>query len=329
MDNQERDFTRGVKQEALFDLWNDFSFRYSDYLSRNFEALGIHMAHLINLDQMGPGSKILELGCGDGTLAANLALMKPEGCELIASDLVPNMCRLTAARFSILAEIVASGILLGARQRVFAKLQATDVPPWPETKFMAWPHLGVSIYEANNEDLSPMQIPDQKVDGIVASLSLHIVNDPKKMLAEMRRVLKPKGKFALTVLGSKEHAYYKTIADEASKKFSNKPKPERPPGWKPPRDQWHLSDRSTLAALITSAGFEDVIISDQQVHFLDPNPQERDTLIRRDILEFTVDGSPEYHAAFGWMQVEQDRVRKTLMRPIGTNFLLAVATKPV
>lgn len=328
MDNQERDFTRGVKQEALFDLWNDFSFRYSDYLSRNFEALGIHMAHLINLDQMGPGSKILELGCGDGTLAANLALMKPEGCELIASDLVPNMCRLTASRFDNIQEVVQKGKVLGARQLIFKRFSPHEIAEWPSTKSRNWPQLQISLFEANNEDLTALLPEGNSVNGIIACLSLHIVNDPKKMLAEMFRVTKSSGKISLTVWGAKLHTYFITLGEMASQKFRNKPKPTLAEGQSAPKDLWHLSDREQLAGLITSAGFAEVVISEQQVHFLDLPEAQRDTYIRRNVLDFTEDGSPEYHAACAWIRSEQDRLMQQEHRSIGMTLLLAVAKKP-
>jgi ubiquinone/menaquinone biosynthesis C-methylase UbiE len=320
--------TRGVKTEAIFDTWNNFSFGYSDYLSRNFEALGIHMANLINIDKMGPGSKILELGCGDGTLAANLALMKAEDCELIACDLVPNMCRLTASRFDKLQEAVKTGKVLGARRLIFKRLSQDEVAEWPVQKCRQWPELKVSLYEANNEDLTPIFPNSNSVDGIIACLSLHIVNDPKKMLDEMFRVSKSQSKIGLTVWGSKQHAYFITLADEAAQKFRNKPLPPKSEGFVPPKDLWHLSDRDQLATLIKSSGFDDVIISEQQVHFLELAEAQRDLYIRRNVLDFAEDDSPEYHAAVAWIKSEQNRLMNQENRSIGMVFLLAVARKP-
>lgn len=58
---------------------------------------------------------------------------------------------------------------------------------------------------ANNEDLP---FPDTCIDTYIANLSIHVVNDHKKMIAEAYRVLEDGGVAGFTTFGKAENTYY-------------------------------------------------------------------------------------------------------------------------
>ena len=59
---------------------------------------------------------------------------------------------------------------------------------------------GVTFQEADAEELP---FADASFDAVVSNLCLHLVTDADRMLAEVRRVLKPSGRTAMSVWGSK------------------------------------------------------------------------------------------------------------------------------
>lgn len=90
--------------------------------------------------------------------------------------------------------------------------------------------------EASAEDLS--MIPDGSVDCYIAPLILHLVENPDKMLKEIRRVLKKGGVFGCSVWGKKENSPFFTLMSDRYKEF----------GIETPnvRSNFHLGDKEKL-----------------------------------------------------------------------------------
>jgi ubiquinone/menaquinone biosynthesis C-methylase UbiE len=101
-----------------------------------------------------PGDRLLDLGCGTGTLLAAVAAATP-GATLVGLDLSPDMLRVAQGR-------VRSGTLL----------VTADVASLPFTS--------------------------ESFDVVVSSSSVHHWAVPERALAEVRRVLAPGGRFAVT-----------------------------------------------------------------------------------------------------------------------------------
>ena len=101
---------------------------------------------------------LLDVGCGGGTYAVPAAL---HGCTVIAGDISQVMLEL------MLRKAAANGVPAGCV--IPCRMNALTIP-----------------------------LADASVDGVLASTMLHLISDPMRVIAEIRRVLKPGGKLMLT-----------------------------------------------------------------------------------------------------------------------------------
>jgi SAM-dependent methyltransferase len=109
------------------------------------------------LDQihLPPAARLLELGCGPGDLWRETGAQAPEGWQVTLADLSLGM--LQAAR---------QNLGRGRAQFTLAEADAQAIP-----------------------------FPDASFDGVIANHMLYHVPDREKALAEIRRVLRPGGRF--------------------------------------------------------------------------------------------------------------------------------------
>jgi ubiquinone/menaquinone biosynthesis C-methylase UbiE len=109
-----------------------------------------------------PQARVLELGCGPGRLWSENAARIPPGWEITLSDFSPGM----------LAE--AQGNLAGAGRRLaFERVDVQAIP-----------------------------FADASFDVLIANHMLYHVPDRPRALAEIRRVLRPGGRFYATTIGA-------------------------------------------------------------------------------------------------------------------------------
>jgi ubiquinone/menaquinone biosynthesis C-methylase UbiE len=111
--------------------------------------------------RLAPDARVLELGCGPGELWRENGGRIPEGWEVTLADLSPGM--LAEARRS-LRDL--------PRPFAFAEVDAQVIP-----------------------------FPDARFDGVIANHMLYHVPDREKALAEIRRVLRPSGRFCAATNG--------------------------------------------------------------------------------------------------------------------------------
>ena len=74
-----------------------------------------------------------------------------------------------------------------------------------------------------NTGAENIQLPDQSIDTVVSTWTLCSVNDPKKVLQEIKRVLKPDGKFIFVDHGASPNAGIRaiqTISTSVTKYFT-------------------------------------------------------------------------------------------------------------
>lgn len=236
--------------EQLDKKWNGFSEGYSKYISPNFISLGLEMAHLVNITE---AESILEVGCGDGLLSAEICLLKPEDSIFYSSDLAINMCKRTYANVSKLAELMNEPLgILNYRQKLAESKDDLDLDEidlgeenTAEIDLFNW-----KVIQADNEKLT--SYGDEMFDAYLACLSLHAVNNPDKMIKECLRVLKPGGKACFSVWGLKENSYFFTSAGKVMKQCGvNKVDNIRTP--------WHLGNREELIKRFKENGFNKVL----------------------------------------------------------------------
>lgn len=132
--------------------------------SRNKQPFG---EWIVSHYELQPGEKVLELGCGTGSMWRNVVL--PAGCHVTLTDL-------------------SAGMLDTARRGTA--------------------HLGADYAVC---DAMALPWEDSSFDVVIANMMLYHVPDIDKALAEIRRVLKPKGRFFAATFG--EHGVVEAVLD--------------------------------------------------------------------------------------------------------------------
>ena len=110
---------------------------------------------------IAPGMRVLELGCGTGNLWLENLERVPEDVEIVLSDFSEGM--------------------LGQAQAALAK---------------AGPHFVFKVIDAQE-----IPFPDDAFDVVIANHMLYHVPNRRKAFSEIRRVLKPRGRFYASTIG--------------------------------------------------------------------------------------------------------------------------------
>ena len=169
-------------------------------------------AALLEAAALAPGEHVLDLAAGPGLLARNAARqVLPDGWVL-ASD-------------------IAEGMLAEGQRRAAAE--------------------GLPDLLAAACDAEHLAFGDGSFDVALIGLGLFIFPEPGKALAELRRVLRPGGRLALSVWGPREAVPLIARAQDCIARLLPAPKVARP-------SVFRLGEADALAALLGEAGFTDV-----------------------------------------------------------------------
>lgn len=122
------------------------------------------------------GIRILEIGCGDGSLWKESYDMIPDNVEIVLSDISDGMLRDTRRELECLQK----------------------------------EKHGAQSFKYNSFDCHYIPYEDKSFDFVIANHVLFYCQDIKKVLSEVSRVLKPKGTFVCSSYGS---AHMKEITD--------------------------------------------------------------------------------------------------------------------
>jgi len=149
---------------------------YEKYGSAIFESLA---SPLLEMPQLRPGDKVLDVACGVGIPSLAAAKLIVPGGSLVGVGLAPGMVDLARIRVQ----------RLGLRNVSFQEAAAEDLP-----------------------------FPNESFDAVLCHLGLIHFTDRTKALSEMRRVLKPGGRVALSVWSTPDRTVVigmvaRTIAD--------------------------------------------------------------------------------------------------------------------
>ena len=185
---------------------------------------------LLELTAPRPGERVLELACGPGGVGlAAAARVAPDG-EVVQSDVVAEMTGIAEARARTLG-------LGNVRTRVL--------------------------------DLEHILEPDGSYDVVLCSEGLMLVPEPDRAAREIRRVLRPGGRVALTVWGPRERNPWLALVLDAVGAQIGRPVP--PPGVPGPLS---LADRDGLVRLLRAAGLVDVEVEELAVPLQAPTFEE-------------------------------------------------------
>jgi ubiquinone/menaquinone biosynthesis C-methylase UbiE len=163
-------------------------------------------AHMLDRAALRPGERVLELACGAGGLGIAAAeRVGPDG-EVVLSDVAAEMTAIAARRAA-------------AR--------------------------GIGIVTTRELDLERIAEPDASYDAVLCREGLMFALEPARAVAEIRRVLRPEGRFAVAVWGPRERNPWLGIVLDAVSEQLGAPVP--PPGIPGP---FALGDPAQLRDLV-------------------------------------------------------------------------------
>ena len=192
--------------------------------------LGALSSWLCDAARLAPGQRVLDLACGTGEPAVTAAARVTPTGRVIATDLSPEM--------------VAS-----------ARRRAT--------------RLGLTQVEVRVMDAEHVDFPDASFDAVTCRFGLMFCPEPQRAAAEIHRVLKPGGRFAIAVWDEPSKNPYFTAVGQLMVKLGLAPPPDpKAPG------VFRLAPPGELAGVLSAGGFTDVKIEPRPMAFTYLSPDE-------------------------------------------------------
>ena len=215
------------RRQHVHDMWAAVAPRWADYAD-DIDDRGASMTRrLFELAQFRPGQSVLELASGPGGAGLAAAALVGVHGRVVISDVVPEMVEAAAQR---------------ARQRGLQNVETTVL------------------------DLEAIDQPDDTFDVVLCREGLMFAVDPAVALSEIRRVLRPDGRFAFSVWGDRDANPWLGVVIDAVTAVTGMVVP--PPGMPGP---FALSDATALVRLVEDAGFEAVSIEELSVPLHSPS----------------------------------------------------------
>jgi ubiquinone/menaquinone biosynthesis C-methylase UbiE len=170
-----------------------------------------------------PGETVLELGAGVGDTGFEAAAILGEAGRLISTDFSPAMVEVARRR--------------GAE-------------------------LGLRNVEHRRIDAERIELGADSVDGVLCQSGYMLMADPAEALAETRRVLRPRGRLALSVWGAPERNPWAAIGARilVERGQMPPPEPERP-------GIFAMASEERTRGLLDGAGFSAVRTEEVPVRF--------------------------------------------------------------
>jgi SAM-dependent methyltransferase len=179
---------------------------------------------------LAAGMRVLDLACGSGQPALTAAAHVSPGGKVVATDLSPEM--------------------LAAAQRNARRAEADNV----------------EFHQMNAEELA---FPDGSFDAVTCRFGLMFCAQPEQAVAEIRRVLRPRGRFSLAVWDIPERNPFFTVVSEPLARFAPQPPPDpKAPG------AFRLAPAGELEALLRAAGFKEFEVESRPMVFEYDSPAE-------------------------------------------------------
>jgi len=179
-------------------------------------ALGPATELMLDLAGVGPGCSVLDLAAGTGDQTLLAALRVGLTGSVLATDIAASMLEVAAA-------VAHEAGLANVATRVM--------------------------------DAQELDLPADCFDAAICRSGLMLLPDPLKALTEVRRVLKPGGRFAAVVFSAPEKNPYAARPSEIVRRIGNLPPPAPDqPG------MFALGAPGALDAAFQKAGFRDVTV---------------------------------------------------------------------
>jgi SAM-dependent methyltransferase len=201
-------------RRSSYEAWVAMAPGWERWRAQLEEALTPVRQWLISELAPQPGDTLLELSAGPGDTGFAAAMLVGERGRLISTDFSPDMVEVARRR--------------GAE-------------------------LGLANVDYRVMDAESMELDADSVDGVLCQSGYMLMADPAAALSETRRVLRPRGRLALSVWGAPERNPWAAIGGRFLVERDHMPPPEPDaPGI------FAMASEQRTRALLEGAGFTDV-----------------------------------------------------------------------
>ena len=215
--------SRDPLRAQLHQMWSGVAGAWAAHLGY-IDSRGAHVTErMLDLTRPRSGERVLELACGTGGPGLDAAPLVAPGGEVVISDFSSEMTAIAAG-------------------------QASD--------------RGLLNVSARVLDIEHIDEPDSSFDVVLCREGLMLVPDPAAAAREIRRILRPGGRTAITVWGPRERNPWLSVVFDAVSEQLGVPTP--PPGIPHP---FSLSDADQLGAVLAGAGLAYVQVGELSVPY--------------------------------------------------------------
>lgn len=200
------------------DMWDSVAPGWKQHAGY-VDARGAHVTdRMLELTAPRPGECVLELACGPASVGlAAAGLVAPDG-KVVASDVAPAMAAIAAGRIA---------------------------------------ERGLTNVTTAVLDLERIDQADGSYDVVLVREGLMLVHDPARAASEIRRVLAPGGRLAVSVWGPRERNPWLGIVFDTFTAQLGAPVPL--PGTPGP---FSLDDAVRLGAILSAAGLSGIVVQE-------------------------------------------------------------------
>jgi ubiquinone/menaquinone biosynthesis C-methylase UbiE len=172
---------------------------------------------------LAPSKRVLDIACGSGQPALTAAARVRPGGEVVATDLSTDMIAV-------------------ARRKAAAA--------------------GIDNVDFREMDAEKLTFPERCFDAVTCRFGLMFCPDPVRAASEMRRVLRPGGRLALSVWDeSKVNPFFTVMAGPVTQCLGTPPPDPKAPG------VFRLAPPGELESVLRAAGFKEISIESRPMTF--------------------------------------------------------------
>ncbi len=247
--------------------WNSFArTNASDRWRKPSAMMGTPLTELIVREaRVEPGMRVLDVACGTGEPAISIATLLNRTGEVVATDISPGPLKIAEGR---------------AEQR------------------------GLKNIRFQVGDVHSLPFDDESFDRVTSRLGLMFFADLPKALREIRRVLKPGGRFTAVAWGPMQQPYFETTIGTVLNLFPDLQLPASGIA------MFKFGETGTLSRALSGAGFADTHDEIREVEWTWPGTAE-------DVWEYfqavTIPFSPLFKAV---PDSERERVNRQVIAAI-------------